>query len=97
MYENTLDMLRGQIDNSDAEIMILLKRRFQTVKKVAEYKLKNDVEIFQSAREIALLKDKASKAITMGMQDSFVRELFEIILEESRRQQELVVLKAKNK
>ena len=97
MYENTLDMLRGQIDNSDAEIMILLKRRFQTVKKVAEYKLKNDVEIFQSAREIALLKDKASKAITMGMKDSFVRELFEIILEESRRQQELVVLKAKNK
>jgi len=97
MNFNTLEMLRGQIDNVDNEIMILLKRRLQIVKKVAEYKLKNDMEIFQSSREIELLKDKSSKAITMGMKDSVIRELFEIILDESKRQQELVVSKKLNK
>ena len=37
-----LEKLRENIDNIDNEILILLKRRFQTVKKVAQYKEKNN-------------------------------------------------------
>ena len=38
-------IFRKQIDRVDNEIMILLKRRFQLAKKIAKYKITNNIEV----------------------------------------------------
>jgi len=85
---NTLDQLREQIDRADQELLYILKRRFQTAKKIAKHKQKNNIKIIDSNRENDLIITIIAKARTMGLDDNFTRELFEIILDESKRIQE---------
>ena len=56
-----LESLRSQLDTIDNEILILLKRRFQTVKKVAEYKMKNNLDVYQPDREDEVQKKVSQK------------------------------------
>lgn len=86
-----LDKLRGQMDNTDNEIMILLKRRIQTSRKIAQYKLKNNLEIYQRERENQVINEKISKAINMDLDKEFVLDLFERIILESKKEQQKVM------
>jgi chorismate mutase len=92
-----LEKLRLQIDNTDNEIMFLIKRRFQSIKKVAKYKLEHNLEIEDLDREDAVMLDKTRKSITMDLNESFIREVFEIILTESKIQQRDFIEKKQNK
>ncbi len=92
-----LDKLRLQIDNTDNEILYLIKRRFQTIKKIAKYKLEHNLEIEDLNREDAIMLDKTRKSITLNLNESFTRELFEIILQESKIQQRDFIEKKQNK
>ncbi len=92
-----LEMYRNQIDNVDNELMILLKRRFQTAKKIADYKMKNNLEIENLSREDEIIRKMSSKATVMGIHDGFVREIFDRIIEESKRIQKEYVDKKSNK
>ena len=89
--DNMLDKLRGQMDNTDNEIMILLKRRIQTSRKIAQYKLKNNLEIYQRERENQVINEKISKAINMDLDKEFVLDLFERIILESKKEQQKVM------
>lgn len=97
MTFDILEKLREQIDNIDNEIMILIKRRLQTSKKVAEYKFKNEMEVFDEQREMEIIKDKSSRASAMKLDDAFVREIFEILIEESKKEQEKYLQKEAEK
>ena len=88
---NTLDQLREQIDRSDEELLYILKRRFQTVKKIAKYKKKSNLEVFDLNRENNVIIKIIAKARTMQLDDNFTRELFELILEESKKIQEKAI------
>lgn len=92
-----LENFRGQIDRVDEEIMVLLKRRHQIVKKVAKYKLENNLEIFQKKREDELIKNKLEKAKLMNIDKKLVENIFKNILEDSKNVQEEVIKKHKEK
>ena len=95
--ENTiLDNLRNQIDNTDNEIMILIKRRLQTSRKIAEYKLKNGMEIYQPEREQEIVNKLISKATTMNINSRFITKIFDEIFEESKKIQQILFDKKKN-
>lgn len=93
---NMLTKLREQIDNTDNEILILIKRRLQTAKKIAQYKVKNNMEIFQKDREDQVFNEKISKAINMDLDKDFIINLFEIIIEESKKEQQKIFDKESN-
>ena len=85
---NPLESYREQINAIDDEILILLKRRMQLVKKVVMYKKQNDMEIYVPQREIEILTRLTTKAHEMGIGDGFIRNLFQNILEESKKTQQ---------
>ena len=68
---NELDNIRNEIDEVDRELTELFEKRMGLVKKVADYKKKNNLPVLNSKREkeviaknIFYLKDKElSKAI----------------------------------
>lgn len=86
-----METFRDQIDRIDAEIMILLRRRFQILKKVAKFKVENNMPIYQPERERDMLENKAERAKLMGMDQSFIKTLFEVILDESKKYQERLI------
>jgi len=94
---NILENLRNQIDNNDNEILLLIKRRLQTSKKIAEYKIKNDLEIFQPGREQEIINKLISKSTTMNINSRFVTKIFDEIFEESKKIQQEVFNKNKQK
>lgn len=52
-----LDELRAQIDETDREILALFVRRQQIVDKIAEYKRRNSLPVYDAARESEKLRD----------------------------------------
>ncbi len=88
MEYDSLKNFRNQIDNIDKEIMILIKRRMQFAKKIAKYKFDNNMEIFVPAREDEIINIAKNRAITMNLSESFTRNLFQMIIDESKREQE---------
>lgn len=95
---NLLESLRSQLDRTDEEILFLIKRRLQTAKKIAQYKFKNEMEIFQPERENQLMNDRISKGHNMQLNQEFVIDLFELLVKESKdfQQKEVKKLKEKN-
>ncbi|OGF21465.1 chorismate mutase [Candidatus Falkowbacteria bacterium RBG_13_39_14] len=80
-----LDELRKEIDNIDREIFLLLKKRFDVVKKVGEYKKKNNLPIRDLKREGEIIRRKARE---MGMDEEFVEEVYRILFSEAYRIQQ---------
>lgn len=80
-----LEKLREQIDRTDEEILILIKRRFQTAKKIAKYKKTNNMQIEDLDRETLLIFERIKKATTMNLPESFVRDIFELVLDQSKK------------
>lgn len=93
MEETLLDRYRAQLDNVDNEIIYLIKRRFQVTQKIAKYKKENNMEIYQPDREQEIFNILCSKAITMKLDENFIQDLFGLIIDESKKQQEKIISK----
>lgn len=82
---NILESLDNQIQRNDEELLILLKRRFQSEKKVIDYMLKNpDEEIDLVERENSQFDFISQKGREMGLRHLFIQEVFDSILNESK-------------
>ncbi|MFW5704943.1 MAG: chorismate mutase [Nanoarchaeota archaeon] len=90
---NLLDTLIAQVDATDKEILFMLKRRMQTVRKIAEYKKKNEIEHNIEERESEVLGNLGNLAKQMKLREMFVQEIYEIILDESKKIQEEIIAK----
>jgi len=88
-----------QIGRIDHEILFLLKRRFQILKKVAKYIKDNDLEFDNQIVKDEILKRVVSKGISMGMNENFIREVFNEILKEDEKKQKIFLeeYESKNK
>jgi chorismate mutase len=91
-----LESFRNQINNIDNEFLILLKRRMQISKKIAEFKHGKNMEILQEDRELELILARTKKAREMTLDESFVRDFFELIMDQSKKIQK-AHLEKKNK
>ena len=56
-----LKEIRNEIDEIDAELVKLFEKRMSTVRKVAEYKIENNMPIFNSKREREIISSLTSK------------------------------------
>ena len=77
-----LRMLRGQIDELDNNLMELLARRF---------KKEHNMTVLQAGRYDEILQKRGAQASLCGMDAEFAAHVFELIHEESVRQQLKIV------
>lgn len=59
--ENKLIDARKKIDEIDSKIIELYIQRMDTVKKVIEYKIENNIPVLDSSREASMLEKNLSK------------------------------------
>jgi len=86
-FENMLEKLRGRIDVIDHQIIDAMARRMDVVHRIGEYKRDNDVTILQLERWAQILKDRIPAGRMQGLDEEFVRRLYNLIHNESIRLQ----------
>ena len=79
--------LRSQIDDLDNSLMDLLAKRFRICREIGVYKKKHNMTVLQSNRYKEILEKRGVQAGLCGMNIDFVAQVFELIHEESLRQQ----------
>ena len=90
-----LEDFRRQLDKIDENLLNILSSRFEVVKGIAEYKYLNQLNIKDQKRENEILDQKKKYGEKLGLDTKFVENIFELILEESRKIQNEII-KEKN-
>ena len=86
-----LTALRREIDELDQKILALLARRFQCSKEVAELKKQAHRPVFDGERERELFAKIEAAAKQLGLSVRAARAVFEEVVHQSRREQEVVM------
>tara|TARA_B100000683_G_scaffold25930_1_gene23603 strand:+ start:950 stop:2005 length:1056 start_codon:yes stop_codon:yes gene_type:complete len=74
-----LNRIRGLIDKIDAQMVELLHSRNDLVKKIADFKFKNNITIFQLERWYEILKLRKRQARKLGIDNKMIVDIFEVI------------------
>jgi chorismate mutase len=86
-YESKLDMLRSRIDTLDAELIEILSARAEIVNQIALYKKTNNVMALQIDRWTKMMNDRVKLSSKLNLDPVFIKILFQLIHEDSVRQQ----------
>lgn len=94
-FLNKLDQYRDQIDSIDYQMLELLSKRMNIVEEIGNYKLNNNVTIFQLKRWLDITSSRKEFGNVIGLENDFVRKLLELVHKESIRQQSNILSKGK--
>ena len=83
--------LRAQIDELDNSLMELLAKRFRLCREIGTFKKEHNMTILQTRRYNEILEKRGMQAGLCGMNPKFAAHIFELIHEESVRQQLAIV------
>ena len=83
--------LRAQIDELDNSLMELLAKRFRLCREIGTFKKEHNITILQTRRYNEILEKRGTQAGLCGMNPKFAAHIFELIHEESVRQQLAIV------
>jgi len=76
-----LEEFRAQIDALDIELIDVLARRMDVVRKVGELKAKDGISVVQAERAQAV-KDRAARmGLAKGLNDTFVRQIYDLMID----------------
>lgn len=92
-FSNNLERLRAIIDEIDEDIVNQFSNRMEMVEKIGEYKRENDVVILQLERWEHILKTRTGLAEKAGLSADFIKQMLDIIHQESIRIQTKVMNK----
>lgn len=84
-------MLRAQIDEIDNTLMDLLAKRFRVCREIGSFKKEHNMTVLQTGRYNEILEKRGAQASLCGMDAEFAAQVFELIHEESVRQQLAIV------
>jgi chorismate mutase len=85
---NDLEQEREKIDRINSEIINFLGERMRSVKKIAEYKGKNEIPIRDEEREKKVLEKISNEAEKKSLDKKFVIDIFKKIIEHSVSEEE---------
>ncbi|MFQ5648989.1 MAG: chorismate mutase [bacterium] len=71
--------LRQESNAIDYEMLELMARRMQVVKKIGSFKKKHDMTILQVQRWKHVIEDRLEKARELGLEEKFVQDIYEIL------------------
>lgn len=78
-----LNNLRNQIDRLDNELLHTLKMRSDVVEKIAIAKSEQNITALQRSRFEELMKERMKSGRSLGLDEVFVKEIFDIIHDQS--------------
>lgn len=90
-FISKLEVLRGQIDKLDKELVEVLSARMNLADKIGEYKKDNSVTTFQQSRWDEIYNTRREWATKMNVSPDFVSEIFKSVHSESVRRQEEII------
>ena len=79
VFRNELLNFRNQIDLLDNKIVLKLNDRKKIVEKIANFKAKNQLTIFQIERWFDILHNRKQLAKELGIDEQMIAEIFELI------------------
>ena len=82
-----LSALRDKIDVLDKNMVSMLKIRFDVVRKVGEFKRKHNLPLCDKRRQAEVLKMRAKQGKSAGLNEKFVKNLYNLIFSEALRVQ----------
>ncbi len=82
-----ISQLRSQIDDLDNQLMDLLAKRMRVCREIGQYKKEHNMTVVQTGRYNEILDKRGAQGALCGMSAEFVKQVFEMIHEESVRQQ----------
>ena len=85
--------LRQQIDTLDNDLTDLLAKRMRVCRVIGQYKKEHGVTVLQTGRYNEILNKRGAQGALTGLGEEFVKKMFELIHEESVRQQLEIVNK----
>ena len=71
--------MRKLIDKIDEQMVEFLNSRTDLVKKIADFKFKNNITIFQLERWYEILKLRKQQASELGIDNKMIVDIFEVI------------------
>ena len=83
----SLDELRDEIEEIDAEIVESIARRTYVVESVAQVKKERGMDIHDPEREEAVLDRVAERAVALDIDPDDVRDIFELLMDISKKEQ----------
>lgn len=91
--EKDLLQFREQIDSIDHQMLDLLAQRMSVINKIGEYKLDQNLTIFQLRRWEKILKTRAEYGKKLGLNKEFILAILELMHKESIQIQNVVMNK----
>lgn len=92
-HNNTLEILRKEIDRVDEQLLQILAERLNVAKLIGEYKRVNNIPVLQNSRWQELLKNRLSAGNDKGLDTDFLHEMFTLIHHESIEVQQKLLSK----
>ncbi|MGZ3787037.1 MAG: chorismate mutase [Bacteriovorax sp.] len=78
-----LNNLRSQIDRLDNELLHILKLRKDVVEKIALAKVEQNITALQRSRFDSLMKERLDIGKNLGLEESYIKEIFDSIHDQS--------------
>ncbi|MFC9387985.1 4-amino-4-deoxychorismate mutase CmlD [Streptomyces venezuelae] len=89
--QNELQRLRAELDALDGTLLDTVRRRIDLGVRIARYKSRHGVPMMQPGR-VSLVKDRAARyAAEHGLDESFLVNLYDVIITEMCRVEDLVM------
>lgn len=88
-----LTEIRGELDQVDREIVALFEKRMALAAQVAQYKMNAGLPVLDRSREESVLQSRTNMLQDARLAED-VRELFECLMAQSRREQERLMKEA---
>ena len=76
-----LEEYRKQIDALDIELIDVLARRIDVVRKVGDLKAVTDIAVVQPTRAQAVKDRAAEMGVSKGLDEAFVRKLYDLMID----------------
>ena len=83
-----LDDFREQMDEVNLEILYLIKRKSQILRKISKWKFENGKELDDKKRDSEILEKVTKNALTMNLNQVNILEIFTLMLEGGDKIQE---------
>ena len=81
--DRILEQYREEVDSIDNQMIELLAQRMEIIKLIGEYKKDKNISIFQLRRWEQILKTRNLLGKELGLNDSFIKKILQIVHKES--------------
>jgi chorismate mutase / prephenate dehydrogenase len=86
-----LEEIRIHLDRLDSELLQILAERMSLMPKVAEYKKKKKLQIYQPEREKEIIISRRRLAKELKLNPDFIEDIMNILFKEAHRVQKEII------